>query len=159
MTVTREDISWHVNYLGAGCTPQVWRVYFVGGPKKYWWDWICGDGYLHVVATAYCVSTDCYLVFDPRQGRTCVTNMPKTDKLYELLAGLKEGSSLVLEVVAGQCPTTAHRFGLWCSTQVARLVGHGGSAWRPLALARSLVRSNATVIHEAPKDGCNSKST
>lgn len=141
-----------VRHEGAAVTPAIWRVVFLPRKLRNWWDLFSPFGFRHCVAYAYCVASDAWLIFDPADDYLLLTSIPSGSTFHKLNADYFAAASLILEVERCEGGVFQHRVGQWCSSQIARLLGVRGSAWRPYALAKTLIANGALVIHKAESD-------
>lgn len=136
------------SHSGASITPMHWRVFFMPREAQTWWDYISPFNFRHCLAMAYCVASESWLVYDPADRRTCLTVIPVGEAFDDFHAAVWNASSLILGIEARDGNAYAHRWGQWCSSQIGRLLGIPGSAWRPLALAKTLLNQNAEVLKD-----------
>ncbi len=143
-----------VRHDGAAITPAVWRVVFLPRKARNWWDLLSPFGFRHCVAYAYCVASDSWLVFDPADECLLLTSIPNGSTFHKLNADYLAAATLILEVERGEGGVYQHRLGQWCSSQIGRLLGVRGSAWRPYALAKTLIANKAAIIKGTNGDEC-----
>lgn len=127
--------------------PAAWYACFYGSERRWWWDYLSPPGFRHVLAFAYCVQAECWLIYDVRHGRTFVRAL-KPEAFYEFLDTLPNDCSILnFEPEHAEAPPR-WRFGFWCTIAIAHLMGVRSRALRPVALYRDLVAHGARPAFE-----------
>lgn len=130
----------------------VWNVAFLSSDGQGWWGVFSPRWCRHVVAYGYAPATDSWLVIENTPERAVLLSFT-FEEFDGWLEQLRRRAPVVLRYTARDAPAHAHRFGVWCSTMIARFCGVSGGAWRPLALYRSLRRDGAECVFGIPPDG------
>lgn len=126
-------------------TPTYWTVVFLPRDRERWWDVFSPRWCRHVLAYAFVASEQRWLVVDPTESRTQI-GILGDDAFFEQHTAWKRAGASLLRVKSGQSNARNHRLMQNCSTIVARTIGLGGCAWRPMALYRILKRDNAEIL-------------
>lgn len=122
--------------------PPNWFVAFYNDDQRYWWSWMCRDGFRHVAAFGYCAARDVWLSYDVTMTRTIVQALTR-DELIAGIAALPANRTIVAFQPKAEPSEPANRLGFWCTPAVAHLVGVPSRALRPEALYRDLLAHGA----------------
>lgn len=128
-----------------GYEPIDWLVVFHETCGKPWLDRLIPGRFKHVSAMTWCEIGQVWLFYYPSHRRSQVYVMPK--KTGDAWAAQLMAAGTVLRVpVQRNGPARLPRFGFWCSTAIAHLLGIKGGAL-PMTVYRSclaLVEQEAT---------------
>lgn len=129
----------------AASAPIWWNVVFLPRKAYHWWDAFSPRWARHVLAYAWSVPTQSWLIVDPQDAGTAISALP--DEAFDDLldAWIREGAT-ILRVKRGPIAPSQTRLLQTCSSIVGRVVG-AKSAWRPTALFKSLLALEAEIRH------------
>ena len=135
--------------------PVYWNVAFLRRhAAENWWDHLSPPWARHVMAYGWCPETSCWIVVNPAEEHLAISAVPDA-AFSPLLAVQKLDRAVIIRVPARDDCSSRFRIAMHCATVVARTVGVRGSAWRPIALARTLLKGPHEVISDP--DLCLSK--
>lgn len=127
-------------------SPSVWWVAFIERDIEHWWDLLSPRWCRHVMCYGYSVHLNCWIVVNPAEPKTVVSAVPDI-AFNATLDLLTSGDATIFLVRAQPGEASTNRIFQTCSSIVARVIGLG-SAWRPMALVRTLRRIKAEVRHD-----------
>lgn len=132
--------------LAGGREPPIWwNVVFLERAATSWWDLLSPRWARHVLAYAWCTSSEAWIVVDPQDSGTAVYAVPDYE-FDDLLGGWINVGATILRIRRQALPATHGRALQTCSSIIGRIVG-AKSAWRPMALFRSLMALEAEIRH------------
>ena len=129
-------------------TIGAWYVAFYNDERRYWWSWMCRDGFRHVSAFAHDAEAGVWLVYDVTTERTHIRALssPQMDAWVDALPANRRIVRFAPDVPARP---PAVRVGFWCAPAVAHVVGVTSRALRPEALYRDLLAQGARPAFES----------
>jgi hypothetical protein len=124
-----------------------WYVAFYNDDRRYWWSWMCRDGFRHVAAFAYDAEHGVWLLYDVTTGRTQI-RARSPDQMTAWVDALPANRRIVRFKAPDSPAPPPLRIGFWCAPAVAHVVGVASRALRPEALYRDLVAQGALPAFE-----------
>jgi hypothetical protein len=137
-----------------GYEPTDWLLIFHRSCGRAWVDRLIPGRFKHVSALTWCDIGQVWLFYDPGLLRSRVYVMPQ--KSGDLWAGQLMDGQTVLRVPVREKGPKLPRFGFWCSSAIAHLLGiHGGPL--PTRLYDACIAADATIVasgqHELRRTG------
>ena len=134
-----------------GIEARRWTVVFHRQAENWFFDLIALGRFKHVSAFAYIPELGIWTIYDVGFRRTRIVLLADTDHAKTILANRVKGNCLVtLEVSEDRLPLM--RWGLFCTTAVAHLVGLRCVALRPDALYRQMVKAGGVVVDDGSEE-------
>lgn len=127
-------------------SPIWWNVVFLEREFENWWDIFSPKWARHVLCYGFCVHLDAWLIVNPLAERTLVEVVPDW-RFGDYLDAWTSSGATILRIEARPAKPSAGRIVHSCSAIVGRIIGVN-SAWRPMALFRSLTALGAEVRHK-----------
>jgi hypothetical protein len=131
-----------------GSEARRWTVVFHRKAENWFFGAIAMGRFKHVSAFAFIPELGIWTIYDVGFRRTRLVHLADTDHAKTILAHIVKGNCTVtIEPSEDRLPLM--RWGLFCTTAVAHLVGLGCVAVRPDALYRQMVKAGGVVRDDA----------
>ena len=136
---------------GFGLEARRWTVVFHRKAENWFFGLIALGHFKHVSAFAFIPELGVWIIYDVGFRRTRIELLADTDHAKTILGNIVKGNCMVtLEVSEDRLPLL--RWGLFCTTAVAHLVGLGCVAVRPDALYRQMIRRGGVVRDDGSRE-------
>ena len=134
-----------------GIEARRWTVVFHRKAENRVFGAIALGHFKHVSAFAFIPELGVWIIYDVGFRRTRIELLSETDHAKTILANIVKGNAIVtLEVSEDRLPLM--RWGLFCTTAVAHLVGLRCVALRPDALYRQMVKAGGVVVDDGSQE-------
>jgi hypothetical protein len=138
-----------------GIEARRWTVVFHRKAENRFFGAIALGHFKHVSAFAFIPELSIWTIYDVGFRRTRLTHLADTDHAKTILAHIIKGNACItMEVREDNLPLM--RWGLFCTTAVAHLVGIRSSALRPDRLFRHLVAAGGVVVDDGAQETSDS---
>lgn len=152
MEPAQDDAAGVVREVPAfGIEARRWTVVFHRKAENRFFGVIALGEFKHVSAFAFIPELGIWTIYDVGFRRTRIVHLADTDHAKTILAHIVKGNCTVtLEVSEDRLPLM--RWGLFCTTAVAHLVGLRCVALRPDALYRQMVKAGGVVRDDGSQE-------
>jgi hypothetical protein len=134
-----------------GIEARRWTVVFHRHAENRFFGLIALGRFKHVSAFAFIPELGIWTIYDVGFRRTRIVHLADTDHAKTILAHIVKGNCTVtMETREDALPLM--RWGLFCTTAVAHLVGLRCVALRPDALYRQMVKAGGVVLDDGSEE-------
>ena len=138
-----------------GIEARRWTVVFHRKAESRFFDLIAMGHFKHVSAFAFIPELGIWTIYDVGFRRTRLIHLGDTDHAKTVLAHIVKGNCMVtIETREDNLPLA--RWGLFCTTAIAHLVGVRSGALRPDRLFRHLVAYRGVVQDDGSREATDS---